>query len=68
MALATAKRRKVLWESSEHPQGNRHIRAGSSHPAHAQNGLAEVQTTDAMTAMTDLFALVLMYWCKVDDC
>ena len=24
------------------------------YPAHAQNGLAELQTTDAMTAMTDV--------------
>ena len=45
-----------------------HIKAGASDPAHVQNGLAELQTTDAMTAMADLFVLVLMYWYKVDDC
>ena len=36
-------------------------KAGASDPAHVQNGLAELQTTDAMTAMADLFVLVLLY-------
>ena len=36
-------------------------KAGASDPAHAQNGLAELQTTDAMAAMVDVPVLVLLY-------
>ena len=39
-----------------------HNKAGASDPAHAQNGLAELQTTDAMAAMVDVPVLVLLYW------
>ena len=38
-----------------------HIKAGASDPAHVQNGLAELQTTDAMTATAIPFKLVQQY-------
>ena len=61
MVLATARRRKFLWESSEPSKGNRHKKPPVNSSAHAQYGLAEAQVTDAMTAMIDAFVIVQQY-------